>query len=143
MPDGSRLLHHCVQPLISRRPSLRVPNNTAKTHTSSDIYHAWASLPKFRMADFTPPCSLLTTATKFLSIATKSPPNLGLQSSLLTFSSVFLGASAANLHESPIVRGSVVAAESAVEQCVDLWKRCPHPPASHGSQIPVNALSPR
>ena len=50
--------------------------------------------------DRTAPSSLSTTVPRSPSVATKTPPNVCLQSSLLAFSSVTLAASAAHLHHS-------------------------------------------
>ena len=58
--------------------------------------HAWAILPSFPGIDVTAPSSVPTTAPRLLSIATKTPPDVCLRSSLLAFSSVIPTASAAH-----------------------------------------------
>ena len=96
IPGISRLLHHCFhQRFVSRRPSCRMPKIHGKDpHASSDNHP--------RLGDFalnvTVPSSLSTTAPKLLSIATKTPPDVCLQSTMPALSSVILAASAANIH---------------------------------------------
>ena len=70
------------------------------TQTSSYIYHAWVILPSLPGIDSVASSSAPTTAPKFLSTATKTPPNVCLRSSSPAFSTVILAASAANLHPS-------------------------------------------
>ena len=65
---------------------------TAKTRIPPLTFtHAWAMLPSFPGIDVTAPSSLPTTAPRLLSIATETPPDVCLRSSLLA-------ASAANLY---------------------------------------------
>ena len=65
---------------------------TAKTRIPPLTFtHAWAVLPSFPGIDVTAPPSLPTTAPRLLSIATETPPDVCLRSSLLA-------ASAANHH---------------------------------------------
>ena len=127
MLGGPRLLDHCFhQRLIPRCPYPSVCQKyTAKTRISPLIFTlAWAVHALFARMDATAPSSLSTTAPRSLSVATKTPPDVCLQSSLLARSSVILAASAANLHPRLVSLLNCRSISSSFILCSIHRKRC-------------------